>query len=59
MTGHSLGGALANILGNYLEQRGYWTYHYTFAGPPIGDYCVSKNINRRIGTRYVKRVIDK
>ena len=35
LTGHSLGGAVAQIVGLWLEQRGHYVQIYTFGSPKV------------------------
>lgn len=55
LTGHSLGGAIALLMGIELNDMGYNVKTYTFGQPKIGD----NNLNRMIGFQNYRFVHDK
>jgi len=61
MTGHSLGGALAQICAAQTEWRGRIPVHsvYTFGQPRIGNNDFAKQMNDKMGDKIFRVIYDK
>jgi hypothetical protein len=62
ITGHSLGGSLANLISMYLEDLGHiqWenTHVYTYGQPRVGDQRYADYINTRTGATFLRVVTN-
>ncbi|KXN67211.1 alpha/beta-hydrolase [Conidiobolus coronatus NRRL 28638] len=62
ITGHSLGGGIANLLSMYLEDLGHtqWknTHVYTYGQPRVGDQRYADYIDTRKGATFLRVVTE-
>jgi triacylglycerol lipase len=56
VVGHSLGGALATIVADYLSGMKIDTKLYTFGCPRVGEFGFSHSLTRRLGSENIFRV---
>lgn len=57
VTGHGLGGALANLAGVSLDYQGYKVSGiYTFGQPRVADFRFMRQVNQRMGNRIFRYV---
>ncbi|NQZ25297.1 MAG: lipase family protein [Colwellia sp.] len=57
--GHSLGGALATLCANWLQNRGESTYLYTYGSPRVGLNDFSTYLTTQMTTKRIYRVFHK
>lgn len=59
VAGHSLGGAVATLLGTHLRDAGYELDVYTYGSPRVGNEALARHIGRQRGRDYrVTHVAD-
>lgn len=56
VVGHSLGGALATIVADYLSGMKIHTKLYTFGCPRVGEFGFSHSLTKRLGIENIFRV---
>lgn len=52
VTGHSLGGAVATLLGMYIRDAGYGADVYTYGSPRVGNQALARYITHQSSNNY-------
>lgn len=56
--GHSLGGAIATLVADWLSNNGYSVSLYTFGSPRVGIEGFATGITRKVGKAHIQRVCN-